>query len=169
MGRPSAQTLGRCFWALMCGMHAFALAAVWRSLFDGGLETSELAGCFTLSLSVAFFLLKVAGVSFLRINPSKRAWVAACLLVAWIHVDCVDPNLTGILSGDCADLIVSTVLIGGLTQIPERVRATLDRSVCVYNSRISSGRSFRTVWLDDSQPRCWVLASRLYSLRAPPV
>ncbi len=94
--------------------------------------------------------------------------MAACLLIAWIHVDCVNPNMTGIVSGDRADLLVTTVLLGGLTQVPRATRLALDRHVMMFRSRASVGRSGEIIWLDEFQPRCWVLASHLYSLRAPP-
>ncbi|MBU0717389.1 MAG: hypothetical protein KJ749_04000 [Planctomycetes bacterium] len=161
-------TLRRGFWLLMGVMHAFALFAAWRSFFEGSGETSRLIGCFTLSLSMLFFVLKVYDVSFLRMRPTKGAWVAACLLVAWIHLDCVNPDVAASLSGNGTDLLATTVLLGGLTRVPEAARAMIKRRVSAAVLGNPNGHSRGTVRLDDSKPCCWVLASRLYLLRAPP-
>jgi len=166
--RVFAPVIGQCFWASMGFIHVFALIATWRSYFDGGPDASGFVACITLSLAMLFFVLKVGGASCLRFHPSKRAWVAAFLLVAWIHIDSIDPNVTGILAGDCTDLLATTMLLGGLTEAPKAARAALDRSALSFKLRVSTGRSGEIVWLNEFEPRCWVLASRLFSLRAPP-
>ncbi len=166
--RLSNPMLSRCFWALMGVMHAAALFASWRSVFEAGGGASGLTGCFTLTLSMLFFLLKVGGVSFLRFRPSRRALVVACLLVAWIHVDCFDPNLKASLTGNGTDLVATTILVSGLTRVPKATRSVLERHLAPLRVQGTTRRSGETIWLDDSRPCCWVLASHLFRLRAPP-
>ncbi|UCE58687.1 MAG: hypothetical protein JSU63_14740 [Phycisphaerales bacterium] len=160
--------VSRCFWALMGIMHAAALFASWKVVLEGGQGASGATGCVTLTFAMLFFLLKVGGVSFLQLRPSRRTWVVACLLVAWIHVDCIDPNLTAHLSDDGTDLVATTFLFGGLTQISKATRSVIERGTATQRVRGTNRRSGETVWLDDSRPCCWVLASHLFRLRAPP-
>lgn len=160
--------LCRGFWLLMVVVHALGLIATWRSYLTGIDQLSALIAGVTLSLSMLFFLLKVWGVSFLKVRPTKAAWVAACLLIAWIHLDCVDPTLTGELSGSYADLVATTVLFGGVTQVSRTVRVVFERSLRLRSRRAPGAQAGGIAWFDEFHPRCWVLASRLFMLRAPP-
>ena len=160
--------LSRGFWLLMGAVHAYALWASWRSFLSSAPDGAGLDGCLTLTLSMVFFALKVGGASFLEFRGGRRAWVAICLLVAVVHIDCVDPSLTGALSDDATDLLATTMLIGGLTRAPETTRNALDRVVSLYPPWGLTDRSGEVVWLDTYRPRCLVLASHLFLLRAPP-
>jgi hypothetical protein len=168
----NSQTLlpiaARAFWALMSLVHASALIGAWRAYLQDGTSESSLGGCIALTVSMLYFLLKVVGVRFIRLRPGKQTWVVACLLVALIHVDCIAPSLTGALAADCTDLLATTTLVGGLTQIPRATRTSLRRFEPSFRSRVSPTLIGEAVWLDRFVPRCWTLASHAYSLRAPP-
>ena len=166
---PTWTILSRSFWALMGAVHASALVSALKACIGSGTELKGLGACITLSIAMLFFLLKFGGVSFLRFRTGKRACVAICLTVALIHIDCIQPSLEGTLASDCTAILATTTLACGLTRVPQTVRAALARSAGVSKPSASAKRSNEVVWLDGFRPRCWVLAARLFLLRAPPV
>ena len=153
----------------MAVVHAFALFAVVRSCVEGAAGASGPGACLTLLLSQLFFLLKTADVSALRFRPGKRTWIAACLLIAWIHVDTVDPSLGQIVSGDSTDLLATTVFIGSFGGVSQVVRQVMSRCVRFAKAHVPLLKFGRPVRVDEFRPRSWVLASYSFSLRAPPV
>ena len=73
--RLTTPALLRGFWALMGVVHVSALISAWSSCLRGDSETSGLAGCLALSLAMVYFVLKVCGISFIRLRPTRRTWV----------------------------------------------------------------------------------------------
>ncbi len=166
--RSIAPILGRSFWALMALTHASALGSAWKSCFDSGVALEGLGGCIALTVSMFFFALKLSGVSFLRFRPGKRAWAALFLVVALIHVNCFQPAQKGALASDCTAILATTTLVCGLTQLPRAMRVATAGPERSFTPPASAGRSNEVVWLDEFRPRCWVMASHLFNLRAPP-
>lgn len=169
VNRSWTPTLVRGFWASMGIVHASALISASTSFINGGPDASGLAGCLALTLSVVYFGLKVCGVSILRFRPGKRAWVVAGLLCVLIHADCIRPGFNDLLASGYPDLLATAAFVGGVCQIPG-IRC-LSRRRCDPSSRAgeSAGWSIRAIDLTGFLPHCWVLAARLFRLRAPPV
>lgn len=72
----------RAAWAVMLALHAPALAAAWVSVFA---QPSGVVRCLSLSISAAFFILKIADVSWLRMRHDRRAIIAMVTALALIH------------------------------------------------------------------------------------
>ncbi len=161
--------LSRVFWALMGVMHASALAGALKNCLQSGPAMEGLGGCIALSMAMLFFGLKLGGVSFLRFRPGKRAAVAICLIVALIHIDCIHSGLEGAPASDWTALLATATLVGGLTR-PIRVNRIIQaRHDHTGKIASSTGRPRQARWPEGFRPHCWVLASRLFILRAPPV
>jgi hypothetical protein len=167
--RLNAHVCFRLFWLLMGLSHTPALAAGLRSLWAEGMATERLGGCILLWLSMAFFALKVADVAFLRFRVDRRSVAAFCMIVALLHVRTLSPDAGAMMLPAGTSVVVASLLAGKL--IHERRRRVL-ASLCARPNlmgRSSVAWSHNIVWCDEFRPHCWVLSSRLYSLRAPPV
>lgn len=152
----------------MLSAHAPALLGAWRSVVANGFEAEQLGACLVLTLSMLFFGLKVRDVAVLRLRTDRRSFVVACIAVALLHVNVLQPQGDSAAVPQCAALVATTWLI---TQLP-----LIRRALKVYGSRVSAAHRRRlqiascrnTVWLDMFRPHCWVLAFRFFLLRAPP-
>ncbi len=163
------QAAVRVFWACMVIIHAPVLITALRSCLASGGDPRGLGTCIALTLSMVFFALKFRGASFLRFQAAPRSWVAALLVLSLVHVNKLGPDVGAMAAPECAAVIATTALAGRL--ICEHWRRVL---VSPYarpdlSGRSSVARSHEVVWGDEFRPHCWVLSSRLYSLRAPPV
>ena len=169
IARSIAPILVRGFWALMCVTHGSALVTAWRSCLADGAALEGFSGSIVLTLSMLFFVLKFCGVSYLRFRPSRRGSAAILLVVALIHVDCVQPALAGTLVSDCTAILATTTLVVGLTQFTRAMRVTSVGPGCSWKPPACTGRSRAVVWQGGFRPRCWVIAYHLFNLRAPPI
>jgi hypothetical protein len=160
--------LSRMVWVLMVVLHAPALVKAWSSFVGGGFDLSHVGGPIALSLSMAFFALKLRGAASLRFRADRRSAVAICLILAFIHVDVLRTDSGVAVLPECAKIVATTVLVAGLTRVRRVLSTALIRARSKVGRRLPSIQSNETVWHDAFRPRCWVLASRLYSLRAPP-
>lgn len=167
--RSIAPILVRGFWGLMCLTHGSALITAWKSCLAGGAALEGLGACIALILSMIFFALKFCGVSWLRLPPTRRGWAAILLIVALIHADFIQPTLEGALASDCTAILATATLVGGLTQLPRAMRLTAVGREGSCKPPASAGRSRAAVWQAGFRPRCWVIASHLFNLRAPPI
>ena len=166
--RSFSHVFARSFWAVMGIVHASALMGAWTSFFKGGPDASEFAGCLALSLSMLYFVLKVCGISFLRFRSGKRSWAVVCLLVLLIHADCITPDFSDYLASGYPDLLATTALVGGVYNLPRA--SSVHRRPTDQSSKVREATTWSVlgVDLDGFLPRCWVLASHLFRLRAPP-
>ena len=127
-----------------------------------------LGGCVVLTASMLLFGLKTYDVAFLRLHPDRRAFVAIALAVGLIHFDCLEPTLDSATVANGVAIVATTSLVAGMNLAGRRLcRAPAG------NTRSSpfpslTGRSNGNLCLDDTRPRCWVLALGLFALRAPP-
>lgn len=96
--RPGATAARRLFWFALLLLHGAAIPSLWAAISRGGEIgtllplTVRIAG---MSASAAFFVLKIADVSWLRLNGGWRSVVAAVLVVAVLHVGVLDRALHG--------------------------------------------------------------------------
>jgi len=164
--RSTTPAVIRGFWASMGLIHASALVSAWGSFFRGDPGSSSFAACLALSLSMAFFVLKVWGIPVLRFRPSRKAWVAAVLLVVLIHTDCLRPGTNEFLSSDYTELVATVAFVGG--GIPGIRPMWRRRPPWSSNARPSTAFSALVIQRQGFLPHCWVLAGRLFRLRAPP-
>lgn len=163
------QMLIRGFWLIMLVSHAPALSAAWRGLVENGFQAGRVAGLVFLVAAMLFFFAKLLGLAFLRVNLDRRSVVALCVAVALLHGGCLDVELRPELLADFAANLVTASAVFAVCLVICRLRKQqLEDAV---GRRVSSagGGSRGAVWLDESRPRCWVLVSHLFHLRAPPV
>lgn len=158
----------RLFWLLVGIGHIPGLFDAWESLVTGGLESGAVGRCFGLTIMTIFLALKVGDVAFLRLCEGRRTMVAACLVVALLHVDVARRASESSVMPDCSAL-VATAWIAGTLAIVRRIVATNIRRVRTIEENHLRLRQFvETVWLDATRPHCWLLARALFLLRAPP-
>jgi hypothetical protein len=140
----------------------------WEHWIGGGFDPRGLGGLATLSLAMVFFALKIVDVPWLRLRTDHRSLVAMGLVVALLHVDVIRPDTAVANVPEYTTLVASTLLVAGALR---RSRRYMNTSRCASRDVASMSpllRSNETAWLDAFRPHCWVLASRLYLLRAPP-
>ncbi|KXK40586.1 MAG: hypothetical protein IT394_04980 [Candidatus Omnitrophica bacterium] len=77
--------ISRLFWAVMLVGHLPALFAVQGRLLDNPWEAVLLAKYAFLLLSVVYFLLKLAGVRFWKVDPSFDRMLVYCLIILLLH------------------------------------------------------------------------------------
>jgi len=147
--------------------HAPALAGAWTTWAEAGFDPARLSGCIALTLATVFFVLKVVDLPCLRIRADRRAWVAIVLVLGLIHVNALRPEQMSAAVPEYSAVLVTTILATGLTFVRPLARAVLRRA---RSTRLTAALrpSSETVWFDIFRPHCWVLASRLFALRAPP-
>ena len=125
----SAPVVVRLFWLALLLLHFPAIVSLTLSQFDawGPLQTSEIVRLAGMSLSAAFFSLKVADVRCLRLRPGWRSFVTAAIVVALIHVGVVERAASGDLEVDPAQFGLVCVLgtLSGADQTRQRLRLRL--------------------------------------------
>ena len=165
--RPS-NLIRRIIWLAVALAHAPGLMAAWGHWLGGCFDPAELGGCITLSLAMVFFALKIVDVSWLRLRTDRRSLVAMGLILALLHIDVIKPNVPLTNIPEYTTLMATTLLAAGLAREGRRQARVVRRASVSVGSTIPLLRSNDTVWFDVFRPRCWVLACRLYLLRAPP-
>ena len=165
---PFANALNRGFWVLMLFAHAPALISAWRCCLAEGLQLDMLGGCVVLTASMVFFVLKLRDIGWLRFRTDRRSLLALGLVVALIHLDCLQPGLRTEVASKCAVVLVTTAIVVAIPRMIRLLRAGCAERGTTRRCRLSDGRFLDKTWLDTSQPRCWVLARNLFRLRAPP-
>lgn len=165
----ASRTAGRVFWASMIIVHAPILITSWRSFLTIDWDAGRLATCIALTISLIFFVLKFHGVSFLRFRASPRSWVAVLLVLSLMHADTLSHEVAALMVPGCTTVMATTLLAEKLFRKNRRRVSSLLYAGSTLRGCSPIVRSHEVVWCDEFRPRCWVLSSRLYSLRAPPV
>lgn len=166
--RSLSNRLRKPFWLIMLVAHAPALLGAWRSVVANGFEGEQFGACLVLTLSMLFFGLKVRDIAVLRLRTGRRSFVVACIVVALLHVNVLQPQGDSAAVPQCITLVATTWLIGQLPLIRRAFRAYGSRVLAAHRRLFQITSCRNTVWLDAFRPRCWVLAFRLFILRAPP-
>lgn len=165
----------RGFWALLLVLHVVGLRSAWASVLGGAAAGND-AGAYVrladLAASLLFFLLKIADVPWLRLNPGWRSFVAGWTAVALLH--------TGVFQravGDDAQWGAATVVVlaGVLVEAPV-VGRLVRRLVRWVRAQQSPGRvavsflsrSFHEAWCTCCTLLRWILLPVLAPPRAPP-
>ena len=163
------QMLIRGFWLIMLVSHAPAVSAAWRGWVENGFQAGRVAGLVFLAAAMLFFFAKLLGLAFLKVHLDRRSIVALCVAVALIHGGCLDVELRPELLTDFAENLVTASAVFAVCLVVRKLRK--QRLEYALARRVSpvGGGSRGAVWLDESGPRCWVLVSHLFHLRAPPV
>ncbi len=106
----------RLFWLFMLVIHVGAVRSAVSSFVQPGVEYDRAIGLgrlLILSASAAFFVLKVVDVSWLRLKPGWRSWLASGLVVALLHVQVMKRASDGVLdiapTGTVAFLVFGTI------------------------------------------------------------
>ncbi len=171
IGRRAARTsvpFRQLFWLLMLAGHTPALVGAWRSFVVNGLAVERLGGCVLLTLTMVFFALKARDIALLRFRSDRRSWVAIVMVVALLHLDVVRTGDDPTLVPQYTTLIATTWLAVKICLVRRHLRPVLMSATSTPVHLSSLMRSADTAWLDAFRPRCWVLAFRLFLLRAPP-
>ncbi len=163
-----AGVFSRLFWGLMILAHAPGLIAAGRAGLMNGFGVELLSGSVLLVASMVFFVLKIRGVPWLRLQTNRRSVIAVCLVVMLIHLECIRPGLRGELLSQCTVVLVTTSLVFAVPRGVRRVRSSLASRHSSSSLRSFDDRPTGVIWLDSYRPRCWVLVLSLLRLRAPP-
>ena len=163
-----AQALSRGFWLLLLIVHVRALIGAWRYSLTSGFTVELVGGCILLTTAILVFALNLWGVSWLRLRGDRRSLVAICLVLAIIHLDCIDPGMRTTFVSKCVIVLATAPLIAVVPRMARAVRGAFANSASYGKSRLPYGRPKEEAWLDTFHPHCWVLASSLFRLRAPP-
>lgn len=156
------------FWSIMLVSHAPALSAAWGGLAENGFQAGRVAGLVFLAAAMLFFFAKLLGVAFLKVHLDRRSIVALCVAVALIHGGCLDVELRPELLTDFAADLVTASAICAVCLVIRNIRKRGFKDALTRRVSPPGGGTRGAVWLDDSRPHCWVLASHLLHLRAPP-
>ncbi len=149
-------------------LHAPGFVGCWRSFFVSGFNPDHLGACIALTIAMLFFALKIYDIPLLRWRTDRRAWITIGLAVALVHVDVLTPGTDLTFVPQCTEIVAGTLLATGLAPV-RRVFGGMSLKACSSVRRqISPAIARETFWLDAFRPRCWVLASHIYALRAPP-
>lgn len=167
--RSSASLIRRLLWLVMGLSHAPGLLDSWQSVAGGAWEPARIGGCLWLTLATVFFALKVWDAPFLRIRANRRTLIAACLVVALLHVDVVRPEGAPTMVADATALVATTWLVGSLPPIRRILVTSLTRARSIIKCHKQVALFTETQWLDVARPHCWLLAMGLFLLRAPPL
>ena len=155
-------------WLLIAIAHLPALVHAWRGFFAGGLGVEHLGGCVGLSLSIAFFALKVLDVSYLRFCTGRRSKVAFVMVVTLLHVDLIRPGSDPSIVPDCTAVLATALIIGTLPLVRRGWERVFVHTEAAIRRRLPAASSHDTIWLSESRPHCWVAVLHLFNLRAPP-
>lgn len=164
----NASAVRRLLWLLLGLGHLPGLFAAWASLSVGGLESEAFGHTLLLTVTTVFFALKVCDVAFLRLCPGRRTLVAACLVVALLHVDLVRPNSESSAIPDLTALAATAWIAGTQVTVRRILARSFARIRSIEKDEVQPNPFAETVWFDAVGPHCWVLALTLFLLRAPP-
>jgi hypothetical protein len=162
------EVLSRGFWLLLLILHTPALLASWRFGMIQGFNAEVLGGCVLLSLTVVFFVLKLCGLRCLRIRLDRQGWIAVCLVVALVHLDCVRPGLRSEVVSKCAVALVTVPVVVAVPRMVRGVRTALQRASTAHKSHLPGGCPTWLFWSDGFRPHDPVFAFLPVHLRAPP-
>lgn len=160
--------LKRCLWLGMLAAHGPALVGAWRSFIVDGLATEHLGGCLGLSLAMLFFALKLCGVAELRFPVNRRAWLALTLIVALIHVDCIQPGVNEAGSRRWAVVAAVSILLADPTRVARAVAGLLAKLRSIGNETPTVCRVGRSYWLNFFLPHGRILLLNSGIPRSPP-
>jgi len=159
----------KAFWGLMAAAHMPAMLSCWNKVATTGLTWPNIGSCLLLAASIAFFLLKVADVRFLRFHLTRQSGIALCVVVAFLHFDAIRGGDDPTLIPEFTTLIIASTIVGR-SLVPRR-----DLFVSGSHEHHTSTlllhdlRPTETVWTDLVHPHCWTRSMRIFALRAPPV
>jgi hypothetical protein len=140
----------------------------WRFGLAHGLDAEVMSGCTLLSAAVIFFLLKLFGLRCLRLRLTRRGWIAVCLVVALIHLDCVRPGLRAEVVSKCGVALMTVPAVLAVSKVVRGDRATFQRHRATHKSRPPDGWPMWLAWGDGFRPHDRILACLSLHLRAPP-
>lgn len=160
--------LRRPLWVLVAAAHIPALINSWTSFVTAGFAAEQLGGCVALTATMLFFVLKFVDVHALRLRSDRRSWVAIGLVVLLLHVGAFDARVDAAITPASITVAMATLLVAGLARVSCVFSTALRRCAATLKSGSRLVRSNETAWSDPFRPHCWVLALRLFTLRAPP-
>ena len=162
------EALSRALWLVLLVAHARALIAAWRYSPTNGF-TVEVAGvCILLTAATVLFALKLGGVPWLRFRCDRRSFVAVCLILAIVHLDCFRPGTRQALVSRCVVVLAAAPLVTVVPRVARVLCAERTHGASPRRLRLSDVRRHEEARFAGFRPHCAVLASHLFMLRAPP-
>lgn len=160
----------RGFWLLMALGHARALVGAWTALLGTGLAAERLGTCTLLTLSMAFFVLKLRDVSWLRWRADRRSFVALCMVIALLHANALkgSDSPPTVIPEYTALVVTTTFLVVQTSQLRRLLRSRSAGPTSDAVEDLGLAPVGHTIWLDSFRPHCWVHPHRVFGLRAPP-
>ena len=160
--------LGRALWLVLLVAHARALITASWYCHTNGFTLEAVGGCILLTAAIVVFALKLCGASRLRFCRNRRSFVAVCLILAIIHLDCIDPGMRSTFVSKCVVAVATAPLVVVVPRLARALRTGRVREEASHKFHLPDARSHEEAWLDAFRPHCLVLASHLFRLRAPP-
>jgi hypothetical protein len=164
--RPWTRVAWQAAWVLLLAGHVPALLSLASSWLDG--QAVGLRLLFLIA-SVAFFILKIADVRWLRLPSDRRAVFALVVACILLHAGILTPQLSGYLPGYeplQAALVLGSAAVGGALAHsvgPNRLVKVIARCSARLQAR----------YLGQAEallpPRDLNLASNVRPVRAPPI
>lgn len=177
---PSCLTrsaIKRAFWLFLLILHIGAIRSAWSGLNGLWVDADWLSNglrFLALLASACFFVLKIADVAWLRLNPGWRSAVSSLVIVALLHVNVVDRVAAGervSAPTPLSAILFVAVLVDGETvrrlgarlwNIASRVVSDPARSLSYRSYRHNGPRLAELI-----PPQAWLI-SGLLSPRPPP-
>lgn len=148
--------------------HTPAVVGAWKECLASGFTPDRVGTCLFLVLSLIFFGLKFGDARCLRIRLNGRSWVAVCIIVALLHINVINPSHEPSGVPQYIAVLVTTCIVSQIPFVRRALVALATRMSLRLHCTLPAGRAAGTVWLDTHRPNCWVLAFRIFCLRAPP-
>jgi peptidoglycan/LPS O-acetylase OafA/YrhL len=167
--RKGLAVLPQAFWGALLVIHLPIFVAVASSIVVDGPTLSRICSLLGLVVAMAFFLLKLGDVSFLRLRTRQQSFVVVCLLTAIVHSNAIAPDMDrAIVIQGAAALVTSSVAHEWLRRRPCRPgwAARLAASLAPPRLLLSPAQPCdRDTW---SPPPRWIPTSPSVP-RAPPL
>jgi len=152
----------------MLAGHTPALTASFRKLVTLHFSADRLLAFGFVFAAMIFFAAKLLDLPSLRVRLNRHSLLVMVLVVAVLHAGCLDADYHFQLVVDEILVLTATTAFLAACCVCRRTDLVAVNASSAARRLAILGAQRRTVWLDQSRPHCWVLASDLLHLRAPP-
>ncbi|UCD75164.1 MAG: hypothetical protein JSV91_15445 [Phycisphaerales bacterium] len=119
--------LPRVWWSVLLAIHVPAFITVWSSIILESADPTRLSSALALVLTMAFFILKIRDVGFLRLRKRQHSFVAFCILAAVFHHGVIAPDVDeGALLQATAVVVTGVAVRRLVRRAPRILRDCLD-------------------------------------------
>lgn len=157
--------VSRGLWALMLLVHMPALVTSGTRLFQDVADPAHWASFALLSVTNAFFILKIRDVRFLQFNTGQASVAIIVAAVVLIHANAVGMRLDWADGPDGLPIAASMLLATGLTRVQDAMRGDGPPQRRVAERLLPATDTVRA---GSFAPRRWTLIAHQCIPRSPP-